>query len=125
MIHFWPVRPPGPTAIDSWNFLNPGGTKRVCWQRVCETSTPHLCRPACTRSLMMQLLEAAAAKERFPTPADVAPVAGHHIRTIVLAAYKVRCPPQARTAHTHRSASLCFGSVIMPPESSPSHFPSS
>jgi hypothetical protein len=34
-------------------------------------------------SLMMQLLEAAAANARVPTPADVAPVAGQHIRTIV------------------------------------------
>lgn len=46
----------------------------------------HLRRSARTRSfgsLTMQLLEAAAASGRVPTPADVAPVAGQHMRTIV------------------------------------------
>lgn len=38
--------------------------------------------PALLGSLMMQLLEAAAANSRLRMPADVAPVAGHHIRTV-------------------------------------------
>lgn len=42
--------------------------------------------PALLGSLTMQLLEAAAANGRLPTPADVAPVAGHHIGTILLPA---------------------------------------
>lgn len=69
-------------------------------------STPHPRRLACTRSLMMQLPEAAAPNGRLCTPADVAPLTDNHIPITLLPAYEVRRPSQARTAHNYPS--VCF-----------------